>query len=409
MRRKVRTSEGDHMKATATTCACAWAIGTALWSSMGLAHAQSLPVTQLQRATAQQVAQQGVPLSALSDKAPDSYTVQPGDTLWRISGLFLRQPWLWPELWGMNLQAIANPHLIYPGQVLYLERSGGYARLSTSTPGSNADLETIKLSPRVRSEGLSDLALPTLQMHLIEAFLSEPLVLSANTLHSAPRIIGSSEERVLWGQGDRVYARGSQDTPLLRTRGQSTHYRVFRQAKPLRDPITREILGYEAQYLGQAVLERGEAAPEAQSGNTTYIPATLEITRTKEEMLAGDRLWPEPERQFHNFVPHAPQQPLQAHVVSLYGSNALRYGTQHQVVSINKGLEDGMAPGMVLSLISKGRKIVDKTGTRRANVQLPDEENGMGMVFRSFDRVSYVLIMDIQRGVQVGDQLVNPR
>ena len=395
------------MKATATTCACAWAIGTALWSSMGLAHAQSLPITPLQRATAQQVAQQGVPLSALSDRAPESYTVQPGDTLWRISGLFLRQPWLWPELWGMNLQAIRNPHLIYPGQVLYLERSGGYARLSTSSPGSSAGLETVKLSPRVRSESLADLALPTLQMHLIETFLSEPLVLSANTLHSAPRIIGSSEERVLWGQGDRVYARGSQNAPLLRTRGESPHYRVFRQATPLRDPVTREILGYEAQYLGQAVLELGETAPEP--GSSTYIPATLEITRTKEEMLAGDRLWPEPERQFHNFVPHAPQQPVQAHVVSLYGSNALRYGAQHQVVAINKGQADGMAPGMVLSLISKGRTILDKTGPRRANVQLPDEENGMGMVFRSFDRVSYVLIMDVQRGVQVGDRLINPR
>ena len=395
------------MKATATTCACAWAIGTALWSSMGFAYAQPQPVTATQRASAQQVAHQGVPVAALSDKAPESYTVQQGDTLWRISGLFLRQPWLWPELWGMNLQSIANPHLIYPGQVLYLERSSGYARLSTSRNGST---ETVKLSPRVRSESLADLALPTLQMHLIEAFFSEPLVLSADTLSSAPRIMGSSEERVLLGQGDRVYARGSEHASLLRAVGEPLHYRVLRQAVPLQDPITKEILGYEAQYLGKALLERGEAIVEGDDAHAaSYVPATMQITQAKEEIRAGDRLLPEPTRQFHSFVPHAPLEPLQAHVASIYGSNAVRYGTQHQVVAINKGVQDGMAPGMVLSLITRGHKMVDKTDPQRATVQLPDEDNGIGMVFRSFDRVSYVLIMDIQRGVQVGDLLVNPR
>ena len=145
------------MKGTATTCVLAMA--TALYSTVGVAQEQSFPVTAGQRATAQQVAQQGVPLSALNPSAPASYTVQRGDTLWRISGLFLRQPWRWPELWGMNLQSIANPHLIYPGQVLYLEKDGDYARLTTARNGGSS---TVKLSPRVRSESLSDLALPTL-------------------------------------------------------------------------------------------------------------------------------------------------------------------------------------------------------------------------------------------------------
>lgn len=393
------------MKGSATTCVLA--LGVALCSS-GFVQAQSLPVTATQRATAQQVAQQGVPLSALAANAPDAYTVQAGDTLWRISGLFLQQPWRWPELWGMNLDAIANPHLIYPGQVLYLEKTGGYARLSTTRGGG---VETVKLSPTVRTTSLSDLALPTLQMHLIEPFLVEPLVLDSNAIANAPRIMASAEERVLMGQGDRVYARGPADAPLEHNAGDSRNHRVFREAKPLYDPITREVLGYEAQYLGQVELEQGERLIEESSssqGAANYVPATVRITKTKEEIRAGDRMLPEPPRQFSNFVPHAPSFELQAHVVSIYGSTSVRYGTQHQVVAINKGVQDGVNPGMVLSLITKGRKIVDKTDASRPTVQLPDEENGLGMVFRSFDRVSYVLIMDIQRGVQVGDILLNP-
>lgn len=394
------------MKGSATTCVLA--LGVALCSS-GFAYAQSLPVTPTQRATAQQVAQQGVPLSALSANAPDAYTVQAGDTLWRISGLFLQQPWRWPELWGMNLDAIANPHLIYPGQVLYLEKSGGYARLSTTRGGG---LETVKLSPSVRATSLSDLALPTLQMHLIEPFLVEPLVLDSDSIANAPRVIAHTDERVLMGQGDRVYVRGPADAPLEHQAGDTRSYRVFREATPLRDPLTQEVLGYEAQYLGHVELEQGEQLVEVADNSqstATYVPGTVRITKTKEEIRAGDRLLPEPPRQFSNFVPHAPTSDIQAHIASLYGSTSVRYGTQHQVVAINKGQQDGVAPGMVLSLITKGRKIVDKTDPRRPTVQLPNEENGLGMVFRSFDRVSYVLIMDVQRAVQVGDRLQNPR
>lgn len=393
------------MKGTATTCVLA--IGAVLYSAAPLAQAQSFPVTTSQRATAQQVAQQGVPLSALSTSAPDSYTVQHGDTLWRISGLFLSQPWRWPELWGMNLSSIANPHLIYPGQVLYLEKSGGYARLSTSRNGAASD---VKLSPKVRSESLADMALPTLQMHIIEPFLAEPLVVDSNTVANAPRIIAGRDDRMLISQGDQAYARGPVQAPLLREAGASRLYRVFRDATPLRDPITREVLGYEAQYLGQIALERGET-PErlnADGQPASYRPATVHIQKTKEEIRPGDRLLPEPPRQFLNFAPHAPASDITAHVVSIYGSTTMRYGTQHQVVSINKGRQDGVAPGMVLSLITKGQTMVDKTDPARTTVRLPDEENGTAMVFRTFDRVSYALIMDIQRGVEVGDSLTNP-
>ncbi|MBP8187142.1 MAG: LysM peptidoglycan-binding domain-containing protein [Comamonas sp.] len=394
------------MKGTATTCVLAMA--TALYSTVGVAQAQSFPVTAGQRATAQQVAQQGVPVSALNPSAPASYTVQRGDTLWRISGLFLRQPWRWPELWGMNLQSIANPHLIYPGQVLYLEKDGDYARLTTARNGASP---TVKLSPRVRSESLSDLALPTLQMHIIEAFLAEPLVIDSDTVANAPRIIAGEDDRSMLSPGDRAYVRGPSTAPLVYAEGASRSYRLFRQATPLHDPITKEILGYEAQYLGQVELERGETPGKATQKDAlpVNVPGTVNIRKVKEEIRPGDRLLPEPARQYLSYVPHAPQTAVEAHVVSIYGSTSVRYGTQYQVVAINKGSQDGMAPGMVLALMTTGQTLVDKTDPQRATVQLPNEENGLAMVFRSFDRVSYALIMDIQRGVQVGDLLATPR
>lgn len=394
------------MKGTATTCVLAMA--TALYSTVGVAQAQSFPVTAGQRATAQQVAQQGVPVSALNPSAPASYTVQRGDTLWRISGLFLRQPWRWPELWGMNLQSITNPHLIYPGQVLYLEKDGDYARLTTARNGGSP---TVKLSPRVRSESLSDLALPTLQMHIIEAFLAEPLVIDSDTVANAPRIIAGEDDRSMLSPGDRAYVRGPSTAPLVYAEGASRSYRLFRQATPLHDPITKEILGYEAQYLGQVELERGETPGKATQKDAlpVNVPGTVNIRKIKEEIRPGDRLLPEPARQYLSYVPHAPQTAVEAHVVSIYGSTSVRYGTQYQVVAINKGSQDGMAPGMVLALMTTGQTLVDKTDPQRATVQLPNEENGLAMVFRSFDRVSYALIMDIQRGVQVGDLLATPR
>lgn len=402
------------MKAIASTCALSVGLALAASSVSAAAWAQQHPVTTQQQATAQQVAQKGVPLSALASNAPDSYTVRKGDTLWRISGMFLRQPWRWPELWGMNLQAIANPHLIYPGQTLYLERTNGYARLRTTRGGAT---ETIKLSPRVRTDSTNDLALPTLQMNLIEPFLAEPLVVEELTLAQAPRLIATSDERLFMSPGDEVYARGPEGMPLVLTGEGQNMYRIFRTATPLVDPVSKEVLGYEAQYVGKAEL-RVEEAPAANQpaaeGSTDnapirYTPATLHIAHVKEEVRANDRLLPEPPRQYHSFVPHAPAEDVEARVVGLYTSNAMRYGTQHQVVSINKGEQDGMQPGMVLSLITQGQQLVDRTDPERATVQLPDQANGTGMVFRVFDRVSYVLVMDTRRGVQVGDRLHNPQ
>jgi hypothetical protein len=389
------------------------------------------PVTPGQRATAQQVAHLGVPLSALTPDAPDEYTVRRGDTLWGISRIFLKSPWRWPELWGMNLEDIHNPHLIYPGQQLYLERNGDRARLRVRESGPG---DTVRVSPRNRIDMLGGGPLPTLQPHLIEPFLAEPLVVDDDTFTRAPRIVAlANPDRVLVVKGDRAYARGSQGAPLLKGPGLPTAFRVFRTAAPLKDPVTGEILGYEGQYVGQAELVRGESeAREGEDGAAAItpgnpasgdqspgtardeqtsrlpVPATVDVVSNKEEMRAGDRLLPEPPRDFRSYMPHAPLFPVDARVVRVYGS-AVRYAGQNQIVVINKGLNDGIENGHVLAVLSTGAQMVDKTDEGRTRIKLPDERNGLALVFLPFARVSYALVMEITSPVQVGDKLINPK
>jgi hypothetical protein len=206
------------------------------------AHAQNFPITSGQRATAEQVASKGVPISELAPNAPDVYVVKRGDTLWAISGIYLMRPWRWPELWGMNLQQIRNPHLIYPGQKLYLEKKDGYARLRTDM--ADAD-KTVRLSPRTRYSDLGDGALPTLPPHLIEPFLTEPLVVDEATLADAARVVATRDNHVLISKGDRAYARGAGPTALLMDAGKPRDFRIFRNSTPLKDPETGEVLGFE--------------------------------------------------------------------------------------------------------------------------------------------------------------------
>jgi len=411
----------------------------ALLSSTAVAQqGPNYPVTTAQRSMAAQVAQAGVPLSELSPDAPDEYTVRRGDTLWGISSQFLRSPWRWPALWGMNLDQIRNPHLIYPGQQLYLDRSGDRARLRMRGGADGEPTATVRVSPRNRSELLGGGPLPTLQPHLIEPFLSEPIVVDDHTFTEAPRIVATnSERRVLLAKGDRAYVRGRKDAPLVLAPGLPTRFRIFREATALKDPVSGEILGYEGQYVGSADLVRGEGEAEepvdprtlevlepprmpaagyhdgpALTGHepaTMPVPATITIVSNKEEMRTGDRLLPEPPRDFRSYVPHAPDLPVDARVVSVYGS-AVRYAAQNQVVVINKGLRDGIENGHVLELLSTGQKVLDKTLSERGElIQLPDERNGVALVFRPFERVSYALVMEITDPVQVGDKLVNPR
>ena len=391
----------------------------AIWIALAAQaqQASQRPISPQQRATAQQVAAAGVPVSELAPNAPEEYTVRRGDTLWGISGKFLKSAWRWPELWGMNLQDIRNPHLIYPGQQLYLERVGDRAFLRARRGADGEVGDTVRVSPRNRIEMLGTGPLPTLEPHLIEPFLTEPLVVDDDTFQRAPRIVAlANQSRVLVAKGDRAYVRGPVDAPLLAAPGLPTDFRVFRTATPLKDPISGEILGYEGQYVGQAALVRGESETEETvkagfGGGTTQkvlpVPATIDVTSSKEEMKAGDRLLPEPPREFRNYVPHVPDLPIEARVVSVHG-NAVRYAGQNQIVVINKGLRDGVENGQVLAILSTGPQMKDKTDKSRDTIKLPDERNGIAMVFRPFERVSYVLVMEIINPVQVGDKLINP-
>ena len=329
--------------------------------------------------------------------APDAYTVKPHDTLWDISKLFLKSPWRWPELWGMNLQQIRNPHWIYPGQVLNLDKSGGRARLRIG--GQAASDGTVKLEPRVRSSELGNDALASIPFNLIEPFLNEAVIFQTNELAQAPRIVATQEGRVLLARGDTAYVRGGDLS-------NGTEYRIFREPKPLRDPTTHEVLGYEATYVGSAEYTRqGETRVDA-DGKSEIVPATFRVTSVRQEAGIGDRLAVVPAREFTNYAPHAPQGPMSGQIVSLYG-DALTAG-QNQIVALNRGAVDGMERGHVLALMHTGARVVDTTDPSRPVLKLPDERNGLLFVFRVFDRMSYALILTVKDPVKPGDRFTQP-
>lgn len=360
------------------------------------ATAQNFPITGNQRATAEKVAQMGVPISDLAPNAPDSYTVKRGDTLWAISGLFLKSPWKWPELWGMNKAQIRNPHLIFPGQTLFLIKKDGRAMLSLTGPDGSG---MTKLSPSVRTEPIERNAIPSIPAGIIEPFLSQPLVVEKDGLNNAARIVSAQENgRVFLGRGDVAYIRGN-NTDSAKA------FQVFRPARPLKDPESGEILAYEAFYLGTADLTKG--------GD----PATIMVSSSKEEMGIGDRLLPATAAISSSYVPRPPEQPMTARVMSIY--NGVESAGNNMVITINKGKTDGLEPGHTLALQTTGKTIVDKTSAipqttmdrllnRGEQVKLPDERTGTAIVFRVFERVSYALIMGITRPVSVGDKLTNP-
>jgi hypothetical protein len=392
----------------------------ALIASGGFAPAllaQNFPITPGQRSTAEQVAAAGVPLSELAPDAPDTYTVKPGDTLWRISGLFLRSPWRWPELWGMNMEEIRNPHRIYPGQTLYLEKANGLARLRAGRPpeGMPAPTETVRVSPKVRINALADPGIPTLPPQIIEPFLNEAILIEdGDLLDRAPRIVSAPDDRVLMTEGDRAYVRGRTGTPMVETDPRRVEaFRVFRNASALRDPLTTKVIGYEAAYLGSAELVRSESIQPVRTPNgavvDTIVPATIDITRAKEEMRVGDRLLPEPPRVFATYVPRSPTQPVDGNIVSVYGDAVALVG-QNQVVVLNRGAADGMENGHVLAILRAGRRVQDRSEPKeRADIKLPDERSGLMMVFRTFEHLSYALVLEITDTVMVGDRVINPR
>ncbi|HEX6361401.1 MAG TPA: LysM peptidoglycan-binding domain-containing protein [Albitalea sp.] len=374
------------------------AVGITLGAALtGTAFAApgDFPITQQQRGTAQRVAAAGVALSELAPNAPDSYTVKRGDTLWAISGVFLKSPWRWPELWGMNLEDIRNPHLIYPGQILFLDKAGGRARLRLGQP---VDGTAVKLSPKARASALDSDAIPSIPVHLIEPFLNEAVIFNENELASAPRIVATQEGRVLLSRGDTAYVRGET--------GGHAAFRIFREPRALKDPATGEILGYEAAYVGATEAVRpGETGTDA-DGQPDIVPATFTVTSIRQEANVGDRMAPVPPREFSNYAPHAPASPMSGQIVSLYGE-ALTAG-QNQIVTLNRGARDGVERGHVLSLWRAGVRVIDKTDPTRPSIRLPDERHGLLFVFRVFDRMSYALILSVKDPVKPGDRFTEP-
>lgn len=314
----------------------------------------------------------------LQTDAPARHTVTKGDTLWAISKRYLKDPWKWPDLWGMNREQIKNPHLIYPGQVLTLDRRpDGTAQLKAT------GLATVKLEPKVRVEASGREALATVPRAIIEPFLSKPLVIEAAGLNSAPLIVGGNDGRVIFGLGDTIYATG---LPV-----QSAQlWNVYRQGKELVDPDTKESLGYEAIYLGDARLMRQDEVSKLQ-----VVVANQEIHRT-------DRLTPSPGMVIVSYNPRAPEKPITGRIMAAYGG--LAEVGQNAIVTLNRGARDGLERGHVLAVYEEGR--VEKVLGRQ--VKLPGERSGLLVVFRTFDRVSYALVVDSSRPMHIGDWVSKP-
>lgn len=391
-RRRSAAAAGPWVRGTLLALAAAGALSTAAQA------AGNYPVTEEQRAAAGQVAQAGVPLSDLAADAPESHTVKAGDTLWDISKLFLKSPWRWPQLWGMNMEQIRNPHLIYPGQVLVLVKADGRATLRLAQDVGQVPSNTVKLSPRTRSDVLANGAIASLPLHLIGPFLNEAVVFETDELTQAPRIVATQEGRVIVSRGETAYVRGDL--------GGARNFRLFREPKPMVDPETRQVLGYEATYVGTADFVRDGGALAGPDGKAVVVPATFTINATRLEAGIGDRLSPVPQRDLTAYAPHAPNAPIEGRIAGVYGE-AVRAG-QNQIVAINRGARDGIERGHVLALWRAGVTAVDRTDGQRTVMRLPDERHGLLFVFRVFERVSYALILSVNEPVGVGDRFTQP-
>ncbi len=323
--------------------------------------------------------------------APDQHLVVRGDTLWGISAMFLQHPWCWPQVWGLNRDQINDPHWIYPGQIVYFDRAAGRLRLGVppSAGGNGRGSADVRLSPQIRMQNLDKDAIPSIPPGDIEPFLSQPLIVEEEELANTPRIMAAQEGHVNLATGDKAYVRGDLHG--------GTSFQGFRPGQPLKDPETNKIIGYEAVYLGTLKLERA-----AKTDNEAH---TFTVVSSKEEMGVGDRLLPVPPTPLLNYMPHPPAQQVNARVVSIYGGVA--HAGQNQVVSVNRGKNEGLDLGTVLELYRYGPVVQDTTDNKRA-VKLPDERYGSLFVFRVFNNISYGLVMQVKDSVQVGDVARSP-
>ena len=343
-------------------------------------------------------AEQAPPPDMLLDirkDAPDRHIVVKGDNLWDISGKFFKDPWKWPHIWGLNKDSIKNPHWIYPGDVIYLDRNSGTLRIEENITAATGEIgntasssvaETeniVRLSPEVREIPSTHDAIPSIPFSAIGPFLSQPLVIEAGMLKDAPVLIGAREGRVVLGNDDVVFAKGVPS-------GKGDQWQIYRPGKTFVDPDTNEVLGIEVIYLGNAEV--------------THLASisTVRIHHAFKEISAGDLLVQPSFEAENTYLPRAPESNISASVISIYGG--VSQGGQNSIVTLNKGQRDGLANGNVLALYRKGEEI--KNGGKRYT--LPDERYGLVFVFRVFHKVSYGLVMQTKIPVQLLDRANTP-
>jgi LysM domain len=321
--------------------------------------------------------------------APNRYVVVKGDTLWDISEKFYEDPWKWPNIWGLNKDTIKDPHWIYPGDVVFLDRNSGTLRINEiemGAPGTQVPREesgVVRLSPRVREDISSHDAIPSIPVAVIAPFLSRPLVIEEDALADAPALVGAREGRVVLGGGDTCFARGL-------TSDMGNKWQIYRPGKKFIDPDSGELLGIEAVYLGEAeVTQFGEVS-------------TMLVTYSVQETYRGDRLVVPSAGTATNYLPRAPENKISARVISVYGG--VSQAGQNTAITLSKGARDGVEIGHVLALYHKG-EVVKSEGEKYT---LPDERYGLAFVFRVFDKVSYALVMQTRRPVELLDRAANP-
>jgi hypothetical protein len=331
----------------------------------------------------------------LAENAPDQYVVVKGDTLWGISAKFLKDPWRWPDVWGLNKDEIKNPHWIYPGDVVVLDLTGGTPRLHKGGAGNGGGSEEewrlmeTKLSPSIRRLPLGAGAISTIPVSAIQPFLTRPLVVGEDELRAAPTLIAGPENRVVLSAGDTAFATG-----VVWEEGAG--WSVYRPGRKLTDPDTKEFLGREVVYLGNAqITEFGEVS-------------TVLMTKAVREIAPGDRLAKMPPAPGLSYVPHAPSSMIKGRVIA-GPDNTVSEIAPMQVVVLNRGSREGIEIGHVLALYH------DRTAVTPANaadpnekVKLPPERYGVVVVFRVFDKVSYALVMNTTRSVNVLDIVQTP-
>ena len=333
------------------------------------------------------------PRIALAPNAPDSYVVKKGDTLWDISKTFLRDPWYWPEIWHVNPQ-VQNPHLIYPGDILhlvYVEGANGMQPQIVLERGN-----TVHVSPKLRSEP-RDAPIETIPFQTVAAFMSKPSLLTDDQIKSAGYLLASKDNHQAISEGNTIYARG------LGSASPGMRYSVIHVGDAMRDPDDNTVLGYNGIYTGSGRVTR--------SGD----PTSLIMTDSSRESVTGDKVMLSNLEIALDFMPSPPRNVIDGHIIAVAdGVNTIG---QYQVVAINRGARDGLAPGNVLAVFQAGATVRDnaKKGPLSSShkffsekVRLPDERSGTFMVFKTYDRMSYGLIMEAKDIIQVMDRIGNP-